>query len=129
MLRLVACGLSLVLIAALGCTGGTPAPPKTVPTTLKVALADGEPLKAGEIRLVPERGSGGKEVEAVCRPAGDGTFKVTTFEDGDGAVPGKYVVVVKGVRGVPAKYGDSETSDLRATVASAGGTVEVRVAK
>ena len=122
--RLLAIALALTLTA--GCSR-VPSAPKPVPVTLKVVLPSGEALKAGEVRLAPERGAGGKEVEAVARPNPDGTFKVTTFADGDGAVPGRYVIVVKGVRGLPAKYADPETTDLRATVESRGGSIEVKV--
>jgi hypothetical protein len=126
MFRFVALSVLCLATVLAGCSR-VPSQPKPVPVALKVVFPNGEPLKAGEVRLSPDRGSGGREVEAVCRPAGDGTFKVTTFADGDGAVPGRYVVVVKGVRGLPGKYADADTSDLRATVASAGGSVEVRV--
>ena len=128
MFRLFASSVLCLVVLATGCSQ-VPSQPKPVPVTLKVVLANGESLKSGEVRLSPERGSGGKEVEAVCRPVGDGSFKVTTFAEGDGAVPGRYVVVVKGVRGIADKYTDAETSDLRATIDSSGGTVEVRVAR
>jgi hypothetical protein len=128
MLRPITCGLSLVLVAA-GCSG-TPPQPKTVPTTLKVALANGQPLRASELRLVPERGAAApnREVQAVGRPTAGGNFILTTFSPDDGAVPGNYLLVIKGGgRTVPPRLQDEDTSDLKVTVPSGGGTLEVRV--
>ena len=129
MVRLTACGLSLVLIIAVGCAHN-PSPPKTVATALKVTLANGQPLTAGEIRLIPERGAAtpNKEVQAVGRPAAHGTFALTTFSAQDGAIPGKYLVVIKGGgKAVPARFQDEDTSDLKVTIPSGGGTLEVRL--
>ena len=131
MLRLTACGLSLVLAAAVGCSGN-PSLPKTVTAGLKVTLADGQPLKAGEVRLVPERGAAvpNREVQAVGRPAADGTYALTTFSPQDGAVPGNYLVVIKGAgKAVPARLQDEDTSDLKVTIPPNGGTLEVRVSR
>jgi hypothetical protein len=131
MRRLIACGRLLVLAAAVGCSG-TPAPPKTVAAALKVTLADGQPLRAGEVRLVPQRGVAvpNREVQAVGRPAGDGTYALTTFSPQDGAVPGNYLVVVRGGgRAVPARFQDEDTSDLKITIPPGGGTLELHLAR
>jgi hypothetical protein len=129
MLRFAA-GLLCVLTAfGAGCSR-SPAPPKTVAATLRVTLPDGRPLQAKDVRLVPERGAAApnREVEAVGRPAADGTYALTTFQPGDGAVPGKYVVVIKAAgRGVDPRFRDEETSGLKVTVPSNGGTIEVKV--
>ena len=130
MLRSAAAVLSVLTAIAAGCSS-TPSQPKTVVANLRVTLPNGQPVLAKEVRLVPERGAATpkREVEAVGRPAQDGTFQLTTFSPGDGAVPGKYVVVIKSAgRGVPPRYGDEETSDLKVTVPANGGTIEVKLA-
>jgi hypothetical protein len=127
MTRLLAA--ALVVAVAAGCSRH-PSPPKTVATSLKVLLPDGQPLKTGEVRLLPERGVAvpNREIEAVARPGPDGTFAVTTFRPEDGAVPGNYVVVIKkGGKAVPTRFQDDDTSDLKVTVPSGGGTLEVRL--
>jgi hypothetical protein len=99
-----------------------------VVTSLRLTFANGQPVPTKEVRLVPERGAATpkREVEAVGRPEPDGTIQLTTFRPGDGAVPGKYVVVVRSAgRGVPSRYGDEETSDLKVTVPA---KIEVKLA-
>lgn len=129
MIRLVAGCLCLLTVMAAGCSQ-TPSQPKPVAASLRVTLPNGQPVQAKEVRLVPERGAATpkKEVEAVGRPAADGTFELTTFAPGDGAVPGKYVVVLRSPgRGVDPKYTDEESSGLKVTVPSGGGTIEVKL--
>jgi len=120
----------LTAIAA-GCSQ-SPAQPKVVAASLRLTFPNGRPVQAREVRLVPERGAATpkREVEAVGRPAPDGTFALTTFAPGDGAVPGKYVVVLRFPgRGVDPRYSDEETSGLKVTVPSGGGTIEVKLAR
>jgi hypothetical protein len=129
MLRRTAVVLSVLTAIVAGCSQ-TPSQPKTVVASLRVMFPNGQPVLAKEVRLVPERGAATpkKEVEAVGRPGADGSFELTTFNPGDGAVPGKYVVVLRSPgRGIDPKYTDEETSGLKVTVPSGGGTVEVKV--
>lgn len=66
----------------------------------------------------------------------DGNFAVTSFDDGDGLVPGKYTVVVEcwdsppepgkpSKSYVPKRYQTSRTSDLEVVIKSGAGTQEV----
>jgi hypothetical protein len=116
-------------VIAAGCSQ-TPSQPKTVVASLRITLPNGQPVQAKEVRLVPERGAATpkKEVEAVGRPAADGSFELTTFSPGDGAVPGKYVVVLHSGKGIDPKYTDEDTSGLKVTVPSEGGKIEVKLA-
>jgi len=130
MLRRTAVVLCVLTVIAAGCSQ-TPSQPKPVVASLRVTLPNGQPVQAKEVRLVPERGAATPkhEVEAIGRPAADGSFELTTFNPGDGAVPGKYVVVLRSPgRGIDPKYTDEETSGLKVTVPSGGGTIEVKLA-
>ena len=82
-------GLSvvLVLVGVVGCN----AKPGTAPT-LKVTgtvTYNGEPVEGASVAFIPENG----------RPASgttdaSGKFTLSTFESGDGAVPGKHTVAI-----------------------------------
>jgi hypothetical protein len=70
----------------------------------KVMFSGGPPPKAGRIafQLVPGSGSG----ELPYRPGtaafgADGEFQVTTFEKGDGLMPGTYEVRIICIDGLP----------------------------
>ena len=121
----------LLLLVLTGCFNATPSQPNPVAVTVKVLMANGQPLKTGEIRLVPERGAAkpNKEVTAIGRPGSDDRFAVSTFATNDGTVPGKYLVVIRGVKGLNPKYGEEDTTDLKATVESNGGPIEISLAK
>jgi hypothetical protein len=85
--RLIIIGCTLVLI---GCTNSKPKPvPVSGSLTVGKKEADG-----ALIRLWPEN-----ESKDGIRPLGyvqaDGTFKLTSFQEGDGAIPGKYKVTVE----------------------------------
>lgn len=66
-----------------------------------VVTLDGKPLSAGSVLLVPDRGRG-----AGGTLASDGTFVLTTYRPGDGAILGKHKVAV-----LPMQT-DSETDDI-----------------
>jgi hypothetical protein len=76
----------LFLAAAAGCGGGGPVP---VRGTVKL---DDKPL-AGATVLFIAQDAGGRD--AAGTTDADGVFRLTTFRDGDGALPGKYKVVVQ----------------------------------
>lgn len=63
----------------------------TAPVSGKVSF-NGAPVPGGTISFYPIGGEGGESRPAsgVIKP--DGTFTLTTYTDGDGAVPGKYNV-------------------------------------
>ena len=103
----------LALLA--GCGGGRP---ECVPAAGQV-LIDGQPLAAGQIRVIPTdaRAASGKIDQ-------EGRFTLTTFETGDGCVPGTHAVEITAVQTdadrmvqlVPEKYGRADTSGLSITV-------------
>ncbi len=76
-------------MAVAGCSGGGPEP--TYPVTGTVKLPDGKPLQGGQILFRPVEGS---TYSARGDIAQDGTFELTTFEAGDGAVAGKHKVMI-----------------------------------
>lgn len=113
-------GAALLAAAACGC--GRSDRPETVPLNGKVTY-NGKPLTRGTVLLTPD-GSG---YAATGEIQPDGTFKLTSFDKDDGAVPGKYRVAVQvfpeegGLPGaesaggkppVPAKYMAPSTSGI-----------------
>ncbi len=108
--------LGVILSLVSGCSDGRP---KRVPVSGRV-LIDGKPLPHGFIRLIPE---GARPASGKIGP--DGCFTLTTFERGDGAVPGTHPVSVTGVETIsttsqrwhaPKKYVNPKTSGLIATI-------------
>jgi hypothetical protein len=109
--------LSLVLLA--GC-GGNPARLETAPVEGTVTL-DGQPVTEGVVIFTPERGRAGK---GQIQP--DGSFTVSTYGSGDGAVVGHHQVAVVAMRGgeemledvvdvewiVPERYANPNTSGI-----------------
>jgi hypothetical protein len=97
MSRALCVGLALLLPASLGCGKGT----VRVRGTLTL---DGTPVEGATVLFLPEDEKVGRQASAVT--ASDGTFHLTTFRGGDGALPGNYKVVVQyaaGVEGPPAR--------------------------
>lgn len=77
----------LPLLMALGCSGGG----KPIKVEGKVTL-DGKPLPEALIQFLPEGEQGGPPANGLSGT--DGTFRLTTFNSGDGALPGTYKVTV-----------------------------------
>ncbi|MFM7207045.1 MAG: hypothetical protein ACKO4T_10300 [Planctomycetaceae bacterium] len=76
---------ALVLIAIAGCG---PKRPATVPVRGTVTL-DGKPVASATVLFQPPQGVPGRAITG-----GDGGFTLTTFIDGDGAIPGRHRVAV-----------------------------------
>ena len=109
--------------------------PKTAPVSGTVTL-DGQPVAGAVVRFTPD---GTRPVMAYGLTQNSGQYRLTTYEKGDGAVPGKYAVTVvfKKTTGpatdptdpaaapgaaqetwsAPKKYSDPKTSGLWAEVA------------
>lgn len=133
-----------VSILTLGCAGQQGGDrPKTVPVTGTVTH-NGQPVEGATVAF---QGAGGSQGAIGVTDAG-GKYKLTTFQSGDGAVPGEYrVKIVKykvettqaadenspdyvpPVEGeeaappenlLPANYADPTTSGLTATVTESG---------
>jgi hypothetical protein len=130
----VRAGLSIGLVSCLlltvtGCGDGRPA---VVPAKGRVYM-NGEPLTgyAGFVRVEPigSRAATGDISES------DGTFTLTSFEAGDGCVPGTHpvAVIVNTTIGeelvflVPEHYSDTSTSGLQVTVAADGGELKIEL--
>jgi hypothetical protein len=77
----------LILVAAAGCGGS-----KLYPVEGKVIFPDDTPLTAGTVEFGPV------DKDAILAPRGeiqaDGTFRMSTFKEGDGAPEGEYRVLV-----------------------------------
>ena len=88
-------GPTLLLAGALGCGSGNP---PTYPVQGKVVFADGKPLTTGGIVLTES--ITGEHVHINARGAIDanGEFRLTTFNDDDGAVAGQHRVMVRAKR-------------------------------
>jgi hypothetical protein len=76
--------------------GCGPSGPKTIPVSGKVTLNGGPLPGPGFIYFTTEGGS----VGTISRPgtaelAADGAYKAKTFTDGDGLLPGKYLLRVE----------------------------------
>jgi hypothetical protein len=93
-------GLGLTLFPGCGSSGGAAAAP-TVPVKGKVTYK-GKPVTQGQITFEPT--DSGREAHGEIKP--DGTFELSTFKPGDGAVTGTHKVTVKGAgRGVRPRGG------------------------
>ena len=97
--------LGLLLLAAyLPCIAGCGGP--TVRCEGQVLL-DGEPLPGATVMFIPEDGSR----VATGRTDTEGYFRLTTFEPGDGALPGEHRVTVTAfVPWTPCGAGGSDDS-------------------
>ncbi len=86
---------SLALLAAVYLAAGAgcgPKHPQTAPVSGRVTY-QGRPLTTGRIAFQPEQGR-----PAIGDIGPDGTYRLTTFEPGDGALPGHYRVTVESMR-------------------------------
>jgi hypothetical protein len=119
--------LLLLAVALAGCGDGRP---KRVPVSGRV-LIDGQPLKAGMIRVLPA-----DDRAALGAIGPDGRFTLTTFEPNDGCVLGKHRVTVSGNenRGpsaifwhAPKKYIDPNESGLELDITGPLDNIELKL--
>lgn len=101
--------LALVAVTVVGCGGGS----KTAPVHGRVSL-DGKPLTAGTVTFTPEAGR-----SATGYIQSDGTFSLTTFAEGDGALPGPHKVSVSGGSVGPPQRPNFDTDDVKGAVSKA----------
>lgn len=116
----------LVATATLSLPGCGQGRPKTYPVIGKIAFANGEPVKLGTIEFRESKTG----TIARGKIASDGSFTVTTFRQGDGALEGTHQVIVQqliiaedmslkdhdhGGR-VSRKYADYSTTDLQVDI-------------
>lgn len=115
----VAAAVVLAVLVLLPCWGcGSNAAPQGVPTVpVKGKITyKGKPLTQGSITFEPDYG---REAHGAIHP--DGTFELTTYKDGDGAVPGvhRFAVSGTGTRGreaVPLKFRNTSSSNVEVEV-------------
>lgn len=114
----IAIGLGgvLVLLAAAGCSDNF----TVYPVAGKVSL-EGKPMQGGgSISLVPVGDQPGKA--AGGNIAEDGSYKLSTYGDGDGSIPGEFRVVISQVtfnEGKPTGEGEERVTNAVRTVAAA----------
>jgi hypothetical protein len=90
---------TMLILAPLLLTGcGRKEPPRTKSWPAKgKLLVNGAPPERAEVTLhakIPLKDKGGRELFPHASVAADGSFELQTYEDGDGAPPGEYVVPV-----------------------------------
>ena len=78
-----------MVAAVAGCTSSATQPP-TAPVSGTVTL-DGQPLTHGKIRFYPAEG------RMAYGDIENGRYRLTTFNEGDGAEPGQHTVTVEAV--------------------------------
>ena len=90
MLRTVAGGLALIfVVTVLGCGSGRP----EVAKVHGRVTVGGKPVTTGRIQFWPESGRAAQgQIEE------DGTYTLTTFDPGDGAVLGKHTVTIEATK-------------------------------
>jgi hypothetical protein len=112
----IAVGMCLIVCVVAGCGDGRPT---RVPAGGRVMI-DGKPLEYGFVQVVPQ---GDRPATGQIGP--DGRFKLTTYDENDGVVPGKHKVAVISVEPLggssqrwhaPQKYTDTSTSGLEIEV-------------
>lgn len=132
--------VGVILATVAGCGGGgeiqlPKAEGNPIPVSGKVLLPSGQPLAGGKVIFVPAKPPG---VEARGTTGSDGSFKLTSREDNDGALPGDYRVRIepapqaKGTtKRVPppfaSEYLDEDATDLTATVSPANTSFEFKL--
>ena len=121
--------VGLCCLFAIGC--GNDGKPRRVPVA-GVITYNGKPVPEGDVVFVPVDAAKGFRARGKANK--NGQFTLTTFDEGDGAVPGEYKVTIfayrpvepkrdgdmiaprVGLPAVPKKYFDQQTTDLSATV-------------
>jgi hypothetical protein len=121
--------VAAVALCLAGCGGGSGTVPVRGTVTFK-----GKPVPSGTITFIPDAGP-----HATGEIGPDGTYTLTTYKAGDGAVPGSYKVVVVAMQDtsarlpeertplpppiVPTKYTSVATTDLTAQVKDGENTI------
>ncbi|QDT93506.1 hypothetical protein [Gimesia algae] len=119
--------LSLGMLLCFGC--GQPDDRLPTARVTGTVAFDGKPLTSGNIMFFPV--SGGKH--AVGMIGDDGAFHLSTYESGDGAIPGEHKVVIQVSHGspdgtavpqktprIPVKYSQRNTTTLIAEITAEG---------
>jgi hypothetical protein len=141
----------LFLASAFAGCGGDADKPKLGKVHGKVTL-DGNPVDRGRVVFTPAAGKGGETGQtATGEINSDGTFDLTTFDTGDGAILGQHIATVtipeKGSENLgkpdasgrieyklpksvaPNKYEKVDSSPLRYTVKEGSNDFEIKLTK
>jgi hypothetical protein len=102
-LSVLSCGLTLAVILIAGCGGGS-ANPKTYPVTGTV-MHQGAPVTDASVTFSPVDASG---QAATGQTDSAGRYVLSTFQQGDGALPGEYTVRVVKYDRSPTVAGSSD---------------------
>src|SRR5262245_38358181 len=94
--RSLSAGLGVVLLVVAGCGGDSPVAVRGTVTP------DGTPVEGATVLFLPEGGTGR---QATGLTGADGSFQLTTLSTNDGALRGKYKVVVQYNQGSEAPPG------------------------
>src|SRR5262245_35488370 len=101
--------------------------------TGKILLVNGQPLRGAQVRLVAKLGPNRGGADAFGSVETDGTFKLLTLDNKEGAMPGMYKVVITprdndpktsaadkafARQNIPTKYTSEDTTDLEAEIKS-----------
>lgn len=114
---------------ASGCGKAGPDRTTVVPVDGKVTL-NGQPLPGAMIVLHPKNGGSSSAPTPRAQVEKDGSFRITTYDSGDGAPPGEYVATIAwyklvnqggdvkaGPNVLPPKYSSPKTSPWQISVA------------
>ncbi len=131
-------GLAFVI----GCGGGSGEKP-TASVTGKVTF-NGEPVKGGSLNFAPAGGGAEPGKPGTAEIGEDGTYSVSTYGDGDGAVVGPHTVSYSApspeaaeaeggdeghVAAKPSEYDGLVPKETKVTVESGGSTIDVELVK
>jgi hypothetical protein len=102
--RYAATLLAVLGFAAAGCGSADPNEARPVSAAGTITY-QGKPLAQGQVQFVPEKG------RAASGTIENGRFVMTTFNEGDGAIPGLHKVGVIAVEQIPSGKGKGKDSD------------------
>ena len=130
----------IVVLAFVACLGGCGNPHGTVKVTGRVTVDGEAPPGEGTITFtVVEPEDGFPSRPAMARFGKDGTYSTTTYDPGDGLLPGTYKVAVEcyetapNMEGIPvksfidSKFINGDTSGLELTVKSGSKPIEFNI--
>ena len=88
-------GFMLLIAASIPACGGNADLPKLGKVRGKVTYK-GKPVESGHIVFTPAEGKGGETGQSATGEIGsDGSYEMTTFNTGDGAILGQHIVTVE----------------------------------
>ena len=113
-MRFVCLTTGFLAFAALAIAGCGSSGPKTIPIRGEV-LYNGKPLAEGTIVYLPRESTARQATGGI---QSDGSFRLTTFKNADGVVPGEYNIVIFAYAPHP---GEPQTREEMEAVAQTGG--------